>query len=112
MSLHPSYGLDSIHYNFIDCHGPSVNASRLACGRSGVALMYVVNNSSRALLVALIPLAAVHAVLTAMALLGNQAAQPADVPSPDQVFVLYVARLATDGALLFAGERVLRQRVA
>jgi len=72
--------------------------------------MYVVNNSSRALLVALIPLAAVHAVLTAMALLGTQAAQPADVPSPDQVFVLYVARLATDGALLFAGHWMLRQR--
>lgn len=44
------------------------NGSRLACGRSGVARMYVVNNSSRAMLVALIPLAVVHAVLTAMAL--------------------------------------------
>ena len=72
--------------------------------------MYVVNNSSRALLVALIPLAVVHAVLTAMALLGAQAAQPTDVPSPDQVLVLYVTRLATDGALLFAGHWMLRQR--
>jgi hypothetical protein len=71
--------------------------------------MYVVNNSSRALLVALIPLAAVHAVLTAMALLGTQAGQPADVPSPDQVLVLYVARLASDGALLFAGHLMLRR---
>ena len=71
--------------------------------------MYVVNNSSRALLVALIPLAAIHAVLTAMALLGIQAGHPADVPSPDQVLVFYVARLATDGALLFAGHRMLRQ---
>ena len=72
--------------------------------------MYVVNNSSRALLVALIPLAVVHAVLTAMALLGAQAAQPTDLPAPDQVLVLYVARLATDGALLFAGHWMLRQR--
>jgi len=72
--------------------------------------MYVVNNSPRALLVALIPLAVVHAVLTAMALLGAQAAQPTDVPAPDQVLVFYVARLATDGALLFAGHWMLRQR--
>ncbi len=71
--------------------------------------MYVVNNSSRALLVALIPLAVVHAVLTAMALLAAQAAHPADVPSPDQVLVLYLTRLATDGALLFAGHWMLRQ---
>jgi hypothetical protein len=63
--------------------------------------MYVVNNSSRALFVALIPLAVVHAVLTAMALLGAQAAQPTDVPSPGRVLVLYVTRLATDGALLY-----------
>ena len=72
--------------------------------------MYVVNNSSRALLVALIPLAVVHAVLTAMALLGAQAAQPTDIPAPDQVLVFYVTRLATDGALLFAGHWMLRQR--
>ena len=72
--------------------------------------MYVVNNSSRALLVALIPLAVVHAVLTAMALLGAQAVQPAGVPSPDQVLVLYVTRLAIDGALLFAGHLMLRRR--
>ena len=72
--------------------------------------MYVVNNSSRALLVALIPLAVAHAVLTAMALLGTQAAQPTDVPAPDQVLVLYVTRLAMDGALLFAGHCMLRQR--
>src|SRR5438105_7477473 len=77
---------------------------------SGVARMYVVNNSSRALLVALIPLALAHAVLTAMALLGTMAAQPADVPAPDQVLLLYVVRLATDGALLFAGHLMLRQR--
>ena len=76
----------------------------------GLARMYVVNNSSRALLVALIPLAVVHAVLTAMALLGTQATQPTDIPAPDQVLVLYVARLATDGALLFAGHWMLRQR--
>jgi hypothetical protein len=62
------------------------------------------------LLVALIPLAAVHAVLTAMALLGAQAAQPTDIPAPDQVLVFYVTRLATDGALLFAGHWMLRQR--
>ena len=61
-------------------------------------------------MVALIPLAVVHAVLTAMALLGAYAAQPTDVPSPDQVLVLYVTRLTIDGALLFAGHWMLRQR--
>jgi hypothetical protein len=71
--------------------------------------MYVVNTSSRALLVALVPLAVVHAVLTAMALLGTQAAQPTGVPAPDQVLVLYVTRLAIDGALLLAGHLMLRQ---
>lgn len=83
-------------------------ASRLACGRSGAARMYVVKGSSRALLVALIPLAVVHAVLTAMALLGTQVTQPAEVPSPDQVLVLYATRLAMDGALLFVGHLMLR----
>ena len=34
--------------------------------------MYVVKNSERALLVALVPLAVVHAVLLAMALLGRR----------------------------------------
>ena len=72
--------------------------------------MYVVNNSARALLVALIPLAMVHAVLTAMALLGAQAAQPNELPAPDQVLLLYLTRVAADGALLFAGHSVLRQR--
>ena len=71
--------------------------------------MYVVKNSPRALLVALIPLAVVHAVLTAMALLGAQAAQPTDLPAPDQVLVFYATRLATDAALLFAGHWMLRQ---
>ena len=61
-------------------------------------------------MVALIPLAVVHAVLTAMALLGAKAAQPAGMPSPDQVIVFYVTRLATDGGLLFAGHWMLRQR--
>ena len=72
--------------------------------------MYVVNNSLRALLVALIPLATVHAVLAAMALLGAQATHPGELPAPDQILMMYVARLAIDGALLFAGHSVLRQR--
>lgn len=72
--------------------------------------MYVVNNSARALLVALIPLAMVHAVLTAMALLAVQAGQPTDLPAPDQVLLLYLTRVAADAALLFAGHSVLRQR--
>jgi len=72
--------------------------------------MYVVNNSPRALLVALIPLAVVHALLTAMALLGTQAGSPSELPAPDQVLVLYMTRMVTDGALLFAGHWLLRQR--
>ena len=71
--------------------------------------MYVVNNCSRALLVALVPLATIHAVLTAMALLGTQAAQPGEIPTPDSVLFLYLARVAIDGALLYAGHRVLRR---
>jgi hypothetical protein len=74
------------------------------------ARMYVVNTSARALLVALIPLAAIHAVLTALAVLAIQAGQPADLPSPDQVLVFYVTRLATDAGLLYAGHLMLRQR--
>jgi vacuolar-type H+-ATPase subunit I/STV1 len=72
--------------------------------------MYVVNNSARALLIALIPVAMVHAVLTAMALLAAQANQPNDLPTPDQALMLYMTRLAADGALLFVGHCMLRQR--
>jgi hypothetical protein len=73
--------------------------------------MYVVKNSAHALLVALIPLAVVHAVLVAMAVLGTQAVQPTEAPAPDQVLVFYVTRLAIDGSLLFAGHYILRQQV-
>jgi hypothetical protein len=73
--------------------------------------MYVVNSSLRALLVALIPLALAHAVLVAMATLGAQATQPGEVLAPDQVLLYYVTRLATDGALLFVGHLMLRQRL-
>jgi hypothetical protein len=71
--------------------------------------MYVVKNSSRALSIALIPLAAIYAVLTAMALLGAKAAEPADLPSPDMVLVLYATQLAIATVLLYAGHRMLRQ---
>ena len=79
--------------------------------------MYAVNNSSRALLVALIPLAALHAVLLAMALLATQATpqdaglpiQEISHPAPDRILILYVARLAQDAALLFAGHLLLRR---
>jgi hypothetical protein len=71
--------------------------------------MYVVNNSPRALLVALVPLSIIHAVLTAMALLGTQAAQSGEVPTLDNVLFFYLARLAIDGVLLYAGHSVLRQ---
>ena len=72
--------------------------------------MYAVKNSSRALFVALIPLALVEAVLLAMALLGAQATQQAETPAPDQILVFYAGRLAMDAALLFAGHWMLRQR--
>ncbi len=72
--------------------------------------MYAVKNSSRALFVALIPLALVEAVLLAMALLGAQAAQPTEVPAPDQILVFYAGRLAMDAALIYAGHWMLRQR--
>ena len=72
--------------------------------------MYVVKNSERALLVALIPLAVVHAVLLAMALLGAHALpSQATMPPPDMIFIHYAGRLAVDGALLFAGHLALRQ---
>lgn len=78
--------------------------------------MYAVKNSSRALLVALVPLAAVHAVLLAMALLATQITpqaglpvQEVSLPGPDRILIFYVGRLALDGALLFAGHLLLRQ---
>jgi len=72
--------------------------------------MYVVNNSLRALLVALIPLGVVHAVLLAMVLLAVKAAHPAEIPGSDQIVVFYATRLVSDGGLLFAGHCMLRQR--
>jgi hypothetical protein len=71
--------------------------------------MYVVKNSARAMMVAMLPLATIHGVLTAMALLGIQGTQPTDLPAPDRVLVFYVIQLAVDGALLFAGHRMLRR---
>jgi hypothetical protein len=73
--------------------------------------MYFVKNSTRALLIALSPLAAVHAILFAMVLLRTQST-PAllDLPSPDRVLVIYVAQLAIDGVLLFTGHLLLRGR--
>jgi hypothetical protein len=72
--------------------------------------MYVVRNSSRALFAALIPLAVVHAVLLAMALLTTKT-EPAlaILPPPDKLLFLYAGRLGLDGVLLFAGHSVLRQ---
>jgi len=72
--------------------------------------MYVVNNSLRALLVALIPLGVAHAVMVAMALLGTKAIE-AELPAPDQALMFYLTRLAIDGSLLFAGHWMLRQRL-
>lgn len=71
--------------------------------------MYIVKNSPRALLVALIPLGIVHAVLVTMALLGAKA-NGAEVAAPDQILVFYVTRLAIDGGLLFAGHWLMRQQ--
>lgn len=72
--------------------------------------MYVVKNSSRALFAALIPLAVVHAVLLAMALITTKI-EPAQaiLPPPDKLLFSYAGRLALDGVLLFAGHSVLRQ---
>ncbi|WP_315806648.1 MULTISPECIES: hypothetical protein [unclassified Bradyrhizobium] len=72
--------------------------------------MYVVNNSLRALLVALIPIGVAHALMTAMALLGGKGME-AEPPAPDQVLTFYLTRVAIDGGLLFAGHRMLRQRM-
>ena len=73
--------------------------------------MYAVNNSIRALIVAVMPLGAVHAVSFAMLLLRTQT-KPAllALPSPDHVLALYVVQLAIDTTLLFAGHMVLRER--
>ena len=72
--------------------------------------MYVVKNSERALFVALIPLAVVHAVLLAMALLATQAIPyRATMPPPDKILLHFAGRLALDGVLLFGGHLALRQ---
>lgn len=71
--------------------------------------MYVVRNSSRALFAALIPLAVIHAALTAMALLGAKVEPPLmSMPAPDRLLFAYGGRLMLDGALLFAGHSLLR----
>lgn len=70
--------------------------------------MYVIKNSARALLLALIPLAIAEVALLAFALAGGQVLQPADVPQPDQVVVQYAGRMAINAALLFAGHCMLR----
>jgi hypothetical protein len=73
--------------------------------------MYAVKNSTRGLIVALTPLAAIHAVLFAMLLLGTQSTPLLlALPSPDKVLTFYAAQLAIDGALLFAGHLLLRGR--
>jgi hypothetical protein len=73
--------------------------------------MYVVKNSTRALMIALIPLAMVHAVFFAMTLLKTQTTPVLlALPSPDKVLAIYVAQLAIDGALLFVGHLLLRGR--
>jgi hypothetical protein len=70
-----------------------------------------VKNSTRALIVAVIPLAAVQAVFFAMLLLKSQyASSQLALPSPDRVLVLYVVQLAIDTVLLFGGHLVLRER--
>jgi hypothetical protein len=71
--------------------------------------MFVVKTSIHALIIALVPLAAVHAVLSAMALLETQTT-PAllALPSPDKVVLIYAAQLANDAALLFVGHLLLR----
>jgi hypothetical protein len=73
--------------------------------------MYAVKNSIRALMVAMVPLAVVHAALFAMLLLETQtAALSQALPSPDHVLGLYIIQLSIDAALLFAGHVVLRER--
>ena len=71
--------------------------------------MYIVNNSWRAFMIALIPLGAVHAVMIAMSLLGAKA-MDAEPPAPDQILLFYLTRLAIDGGLLFAGHCMMRRR--
>src|ERR1700758_4994335 len=73
--------------------------------------MYAVKNSIRALMVAMVPLAVVHAALFAMLLLGTQTAPLLlALPSPDHILGLYIIQLSIDAALLFAGHVVLRER--
>jgi hypothetical protein len=73
--------------------------------------MYAVKNSIRAMMVAMVPLAVVHAALFAMLLLGMQTAPLLRaLPSPDHVLGLYIIQLSIDAALLFAGHVVLRGR--
>ncbi|MHC2619693.1 hypothetical protein ACVIW2_001725 [Bradyrhizobium huanghuaihaiense] len=71
--------------------------------------MYLVKNSPRALLAALIPLAIVEAVLMVFAIAGGQVTDPAGTPAPDKILVLFAGRMAINAAFLFAGHVVLRQ---
>jgi hypothetical protein len=70
---------------------------------------FQVRNSTRAFIVALIPVAALYGVLTAMAALGSLAPAAAiAVPTPDAAFMSLVLMIAIDATLLFAGHRLLQ----
>jgi hypothetical protein len=74
--------------------------------------IYQVRNSTRAFIVALLPVVALYAVLTVMAALGSVAQPPAiAVPTPDAVFLSLVLIVAIDAALLFVGHRLLQSRM-
>jgi hypothetical protein len=74
--------------------------------------MHAVRNSARGAIVALMPLAAVQAVMLAMSLLAPQGAPvPQALPAPDRVLASYATQLEIACALLFAGHLLL-QRIA
>jgi hypothetical protein len=69
--------------------------------------MYIVRNSPRALLVAVIPLAVIHGIMTALALNGATV-NGGEMPTPDHILELYLARVAIDAGLLYGGHLLLR----
>jgi hypothetical protein len=69
--------------------------------------MPVIRNSPRAFLIALLPLALLHAALMANGVAGSSASG-GPLPLPDRAFLVFALRLGIDAVLLWTGHILLR----
>ncbi len=69
--------------------------------------MFVIRNSLRAFICALLVFLAYHGVMSSLGL-ATFLANHAPLPTPDRTFQIFLERVAIDGSLLFAGHWLLR----